>query len=191
MPRDAAVLSQPRCGARRALRTPSGRAGARSLLTQRIRQMLHLLLLQQVPSFCERPLWHEVWCSAVLGGTSVAVQRKVVNSHILYPVNTACMLIQIIVYGADNNELIVLHFICTYHFTDLGCEVQINTQQWPYRDKRILFSYIQLLLHCTCDTEILKKWTLPIQLVAVWFMLWLFFRINTYVFFMETWPFVI
>lgn len=105
-------------------------------------------------SFCECPLWREVWRSAVLGGTSVAVQRKVVNSHILYSVNTACMLIQIIVYGADNNELIGLHFICTYHFTDLGCEVQINTQQCPYRDKRILFSYIQLLLHCIVDTEI-------------------------------------
>ena len=73
--------------------------------------MLDHLLLQQVPSFCEHPLWRRVWRSAVLGGTSVAVQRKVVNSHILYPVNMARTLIQIVVDGTDNSELIFLHFI--------------------------------------------------------------------------------
>jgi len=85
VPTDAAARSQPQ----------HGRVGACSLLTRRTRQMLHHLLLQQVLSFCECPLWRGLWHSAVLGSTSVAVQKKVVNSHILYPVNVARTLIQI------------------------------------------------------------------------------------------------
>lgn len=155
--RDAAAPSQPRRGAQQALTAPRGRARARSRLTQRIRQMLHHPLLQPVLSFCEHPLWPGVWCCAALGGTSVAVQRKLMDSHILYPVNTARTLRQIVVYGANNGELVFFNCICTYNFTDLGCEVQINTEQLPYRDKRILFSYVQLLLRYTVDTEIWKK----------------------------------
>lgn len=156
MLRDAAAPSQPRRGAQQAPTAPAERAGARSLLARTIRQMLHHPLLQPVLS-CQRPLWPGVWCGAGLGGTSVAVQGAVVGSHILYSVNTACALRQIVAYGADNGELFFLNCICTYNFADLGCEVQINTQHLPYRDKRTLFSYIQLLLHYTVDTEIRKR----------------------------------
>lgn len=75
------------------------------------------------------------------------VQRGAVDNHISYPVIMACMLIQTVTYGANYRELIFfLLLICAHHFTDLGCEVQINTQQLPCVGKRIL-SYIQLLLH--------------------------------------------
>lgn len=85
-----------------------------------------------------------VWA---LAQCNVSVQRGAVDNHILYPVIMACMLIWMITCGANYRELIfLLLLICAHHFTDPGCELQINTQQLPCGDKRI-FCYIQLLLH--------------------------------------------
>lgn len=84
------------------------------------------------------------WHSAVLRWPFRGVQRGAVDNHILYPVNIACMLIEVVTYDANYRELLFFFLlICAHHFTVLGCEVQINTQQLPCGDKRT-FCYIQL-----------------------------------------------
>lgn len=129
-----------------------GRARAWSLLARRIKPMLRLLLLQPVPSFCEHPPWCGVWRSAVLGAKKSCVWSHFVSCQCGTHTDTQSCI------WHRKRGIDFLCFICTYHFTDLGCEVQIDSQQLPYRDKRILFSYIQLLLlRCTVDTEIKKK----------------------------------
>lgn len=87
------------------------------------------------------------------------VQRGSWIIYILYPVNIACMLIQMVKCGANYKELIFFSsFHCAHHFTVLGCEVQINTQKLPCGDRRT-FCYIQLLLHYIWYRN-WEKWTL-------------------------------
>lgn len=60
--------------------------------------------------------------------------------------------------GANYRELIfLLLLICAHHFTDPGCELQINTQQLPVeiREYSVTFNYC----YTTVDTETGKKGT--------------------------------